>query len=204
MYPLFETIRYKDGILENLSLHQYRVDDTLRKLGASNSIILSDHIFIHADKPPIDNRVYKCRFQYDFIGNAKVEFESYTIRNIHTFSIHDIGNNEYQFKYSDRNWINEILVNAGTDEVIFTKKGLLKDASYANLVFFNGRKWVTPAQPLLIGTRRTALLKAGIIIEEPIHLKDLTNFVEFKLINAMMQWEESPTFRLEVIESLFK
>lgn len=203
MYPLFESIRYKNGVSENLELHQKRVDNTLMHLSANTSIVLSDHISLHADKPSMDNKVYKCRFRYDLTGNVSVHFEPYIIRKILTASIQDIGSNIYPFKYSDRGWINEIVINAGTDEVILTQNEYIKDASYANLAFFDGVKWVTPNQPLLMGTRRAALLKAGIIIEAPIEIKDLNKFVDFKLINAMMLWEESPCFKLEVIKCLF-
>lgn len=200
MYPLFESIRYKNGVPENLELHQKRVDNTLMHLRANTSIVLSDHISLHADIPGMDNKVYKCRFRYDLTGNVSVHFEPYRIKNILTASIRDIGSNIYPFKYSDRDWINEIVINAGTDEVILTQNEFIKDASYANLVFFDGVKWITPNQPLLMGTRRAALLKAGIINEAPIEIKDLNKFVDFKLINAMMLWEESPSLKLEIIK----
>jgi 4-amino-4-deoxychorismate lyase len=70
----------------------------------------------------------------------------------------------------------------------------------AILVFFDGTKWITPSQPLLMGTRRAALLKAGIISEASIQIKDLNKFIDFKLINAMMLWEESPSFKLQIIK----
>ena len=199
MYPLFESIRYKNGIPENLEFHQQRVDYTLLQLNVTSPIILADHIYLHANKPDRDNQVYKCRLQYDLIGEVNIRFEPYTIRNINTFSIHDIGSKVYQYKYADRIWINEILTNSGTDEVILTQNGYIKDTSYANLVFFDGLDWITPSQPLLMGTRRAALLKAGIIREAPLHSNDLKNFVEFRLINAMMLWEECPIYKLEGI-----
>ena len=202
MYLLFETIRYKNGIPENLELHQQRVDDTLMQLGANTSIVLSDQINKHDNKPSLDNKVYKCRLRYDLTGKVNIHFEPYTLRNIQTFSIQDIGSNTYPFKYSDRTWLKEIVTKAGTDEVILTQNGYIKDASYANLVFFDGTKWITPIQPLLRGTRRAAFLKADIIIEASIQIKDLKNFVEFKLINAMMLWEESPNLKLEEIKRL--
>jgi 4-amino-4-deoxychorismate lyase len=203
MYPLFESIRYKNGVPENLEFHQKRVDNTLMHLRANTSIVLSDHISLHADIPSMDNKVYKCRFRYDLTGNVSVHFEPYIIRNILTASMQDIGSNIYPFKYTDRGWINKIVITAGTDEVILTQNEYIKDASYANLAFFDGVKWITPNQPLLMGTRRAALLKAGIIIEAPIEIKDLNKFVDFKLINAMMLWEESPSFKMEVIKCLF-
>jgi 4-amino-4-deoxychorismate lyase len=203
MYPLFETIRYKNGVAENLLFHQQRVDYTLKQLGANRSIRLAEHIIAHPDKPNSDNNVYKCRFKYDLTGNALVQFESYSIKNIDTITIHDIGQNAYPFKFTDRTWLNEMVSNAGTDEVILSQNGYIKDASYANLVFFDGTQWVTPSQPLLMGTRRASLLKAGIINEAPIQIKDLNTFIDLKFINAMMLWEESILFQLEKIKGQF-
>jgi 4-amino-4-deoxychorismate lyase len=202
MYPLFESIRFKNGVAENLAFHQQRLDYTLIQLRANASIVLSDHINSHTDKPSMDNKIYKCRIRYDLTGNVNLHYEPYTIRNIQTISIQDMGSNAYPFKYADRAWLKEIVTNAGTDDVILTQNGYIKDASYANLVFFDGTKWITPSQPLLMGTRRAALLKAGIIMEASIQIKDLTNFADFKLINAMMLWEESPSFKLEVIKRI--
>ena len=196
MYPLFETIRYKNGLTENLAFHQQRVNLTLNELGADTSIVLSDYIEAESNKPPLDEKTYKCRLQYNLIGKVHIEFEPYEIRQIHSISIQDIGHNQYPYKYSDRNWIKELLTKANTDEIIMTHNGNVKDASYANLVFFDGVNWITPAQPLLMGTRRLALLKSGIIIEQSIHVKDLKNFVKLKLINAMMLWDESPIIQL--------
>ena len=110
--------------------------------------------------------------------------------------MHDIGDNDYVHKYSNREWINNILLKSGNDDVIFTKNGIVKDASYANLVFFDGQNWITPSQPLLLGTRRASLIAAGIIKEALIQIKDLPKYNTVKLINAMMLWEESPTILL--------
>jgi 4-amino-4-deoxychorismate lyase len=199
MYPLFETIRYINGVPENLVFHQQRVDYSLKQLGSNTSIVLADHINTSTNKPNKDNNLYKCRLHYDLIGNATVHFEPYSIKRINTISVQEIGNKVYPFKFSDRTWINEIVSAAGTDEVILTHNGYIKDASYANLVFFDGTHWFTPTQPLLMGTRRAALLKAGIIKEAPLQIKDLSRFFQFKLINAMMLWEESTSCSLEVI-----
>lgn len=200
MYPLFETIRYKNRVAENLTLHQERVNYTLKKLGVATSIVLADHIQINANKNELDNKVMKCRFQYDLLGNVNIQFEPYTIKKIDTIAIQDIGVNQYPYKYSDRNWIKDILTIAGTDEVILTQNGYIKDASYANLVFFDGLNWLTPSAPLLMGTRRAALLNAKIIKESPIKIKDITEFKRLKFINAMMLWEESPMIELANIQ----
>jgi 4-amino-4-deoxychorismate lyase len=197
MYPFFETIRYKNGVAENLSFHQQRVDFTLLQFNAKASIILLDLIALHNDKPVMDDKVYKCRLQYDLMGNIHIHFKPYSIKKINTVSIHDIGTNDYPYKFSDRTWINEIVAKATTDEVIFTQNGYIKDASYANMVFFDGIKWITPNQPLLMGTRRAELLKKSLITEAPIPIKDLKIYKKLRFINAMMAWEESPIIELE-------
>jgi 4-amino-4-deoxychorismate lyase len=202
MYPFFETIRYKNGIPENLTLHQQRVDYTLKHFRANTSIVLSDHIHSKTIKPSIDQQVYKCRFKYDLNGQIDIHFEPYYIKNIQTISIHDIGDHEYPFKYTERTWLNNIVAKAKTDEVILAHNGFIKDASYANLAFFDGKNWVTPSHPLLMGTRRASLLNAQLITESPIHVKDLEKFIFLKCINAMMLWEESPILQLE--QALFK
>jgi 4-amino-4-deoxychorismate lyase len=192
MYPLFETIRYNNGVAENLLLHQQRVDNALMQLGAQQKINLSVIIKNQPNKPTIHNQVYKCRISYDLVGNSFVQFEPYTIKSIQSISVHDIGSNEYAHKYSDRKWINNLMAQSGTDEVLFTQNGFFKDASYANLVFYDGKNWITPSSPLLLGTRRAKLLQNGIIKHAPIQLKDLSSFSAIKFINAMMLWEESP------------
>jgi hypothetical protein len=52
-----------------------------------------------------------------------------------------------------------------------------------------------------MGTKRAGLLQKGIITEAPIEIKDLKRFTFFKLINAMMLWEESPVFTINNISN---
>jgi 4-amino-4-deoxychorismate lyase len=196
MLPLFESIRYKNGVAEHLNLHQQRVDRAILDLGGTTAFNLADCLNAHIKLPNNDNQIYKCKIQYNLAGNFHINFEPYLVRKINTISVHDIGDNDYVHKYSNREWINNILLKSGNDDVIFTKNGIVKDASYANLVFFDGQNWITPSQPLLLGTRRASLIAAGIIKEALIQIKDLPKYNTVKLINAMMLWEESPTILL--------
>lgn len=196
MYPFFETIRFKNGIAENLSLHQQRVDNTIMQLGGTVSIQLASIISSQSNKPAIDNNVYKCRVKYNLEGEAQVEFEPYTIRSIRNLSIQDIGAHTYPYKYTNREWLTSLLIASHADELILTQNGFVKDATYANLVFFNGEQWITPSSPLLYGTRRAQLLEDEIIIAQPIHINELQQFKAVKLINAMMLWEESPLIEI--------
>lgn len=192
MFPFFETIRYINGIAENLFFHQLRIDNTLLQLNGNKSIQLLTVITSQTNKPSIDNLVYKCRVKYNIEGDTLVTFEPYSIKEIKSLSIKDIGDNNYNFKYTNRDWLISMLKESHSDEIILTQKGLVKDATYANLAFYDGVHWITPDKPLLYGTRRAQLLTEGIIIEQPIHIHDLSRFKYVKLINAMMRWEESP------------
>jgi 4-amino-4-deoxychorismate lyase len=185
MYQFFETIRYKNGVLENLPFHQHRVNRTLVNYNKFDLSII---------QPPIGllpEQVYKCRVKYNLAADFEVTFEPYKIKLIKNCLLAEIGDNKYDYKYTNRNWLNEALQLAGTDEIIFTSEGVIKDASYANLAFFNGSNWFTPKCPLLLGTRRAALIEEGIINEMEIRLQDLHQYKSMKLINAMMLWEES-------------
>jgi 4-amino-4-deoxychorismate lyase len=198
MFPFFETIRYSNSVAENLFFHQQRVGLTFIHYGKTINLDLlqidfkSDAILYGA----VNDCVYKCKIMYDLKGKYTISFEPYQIRPIKTFTILDIGTNEYSIKLTDRTWINDYVKSVETDEVIFIKDGLLKDSSYANIVLFDGREWITPANPLLLGTKRALLISEKKITEKEIHVGQLKEYTTLKLINAMMHWDESPTIDL--------
>jgi 4-amino-4-deoxychorismate lyase len=196
MYPFFETIRYYNGVLENLSYHQQRVDRCFAAFGIKHALQLSTII---QPKELQKDKVYKCRAKYNLEAGLQVEWEPYRIRTIHSFSFVEANGYSYPHKLTDRDWLNNALKQAGTDEIIITDQGIIKDASYANLALYNGQDWCTPINPLLLGTRRAHLIAQGILIEKEIHMSELSNYEKIKLINAMMNWEESPIVSLKPI-----
>ena len=194
MYPFFETIRYKNGILENLSYHQARINRTLRALGGNTSIQLDKIQLVHDFEKDI---VYKIKCLYNLEGAFHIEKEIYNKKIINTVSIHQATLEEYQYKYTNRTWLNDALKNAGTDEIVIVQNNIVKDGNYANLVFFNGTEWHTPLHPLLLGTHRARLIDENKIIEKNITLSDIANYTSLKYVNAMMLWEESPEIKIE-------
>jgi 4-amino-4-deoxychorismate lyase len=132
-------------------------------------------------------------------AHIHIEKEIYNKKTIQTVSIHLAAKEEYQFKFTDRNWLNEALKKSGTDEIIIVQNNIIKDGNYANLVFFNGIEWHTPKHPLLLGTHRARLIEQNKIIEKNITLTDLGNYSSLKFINAMMLWEESPEIEIREI-----
>ena len=193
MYPFFETIRYVNGVLENVSYHQARINRTVSALGGETSIQLDKTQLVHDFEKDI---VYKIKCLYNLEGAYHIEKAVYHKKTIQTVSIHQAALEEYQYKYTNRNWLNEALKNAGTDEMIILQNNMIKDGNYANLVFFNGSEWHTPLHPLLLGTHRARLIDENKIIEKDITLSDLANYTILKYINAMMLWEESPEIEI--------
>ena len=193
MYLFFETIRYVNGILENLSYHQARINRTISALGGKTAIHLDKIQLVHDFEKDI---VYKIKCIYNLEGAYHIEKEIYHKKIIQTVSIHQAALEEYQYKYTNRTWLNDALKNAGTDEMIIVQNNMVKDGNYANLVFFNGTEWHTPLHPLLLGTHRARLIDENKIIEKNITLSDLANYTSLKYINAMMLWEESPEIEI--------
>ena len=193
MYPFFETIRYVNGVLENLSYHQARINRTVSALGGKTYIQLDKIQLVHDSEKDI---VYKIKCLYNLEGAYYIEKAVYHKKTIQTVSIHQAALEEYQYKYTNRNWLNEALKNAGTDEMIILQNNMIKDGNYANLVFFNGSEWHTPLYPLLLGTHRARLIDQNKIIEKDITISDLSSYTKLKFINAMMLWEESPEIEI--------
>lgn len=198
MFPLFETIKIVDGIPHNLAYHQRRFEVSYFQIyNSAPKLKIEDKINI----PPIflAGKV-KCRFCYNRLS-FDFSFQHYVPKKIESLKL--IHNNliEYALKYTDRSKLGLLLKQKGDcDEVIIVKNGLITDTSYSNLVFFNGINWVTPSTPLLAGTMRAKLLKQGLIQEEDIPPEELTGYTKFKLINAMLDFEEQPLIDISVIK----
>jgi 4-amino-4-deoxychorismate lyase len=199
MYPFFETIRYCNGVLENLPYHQQRVNSTFLHFNVEDILPLAAIPIQKSASFPsehLGNAVYKCKIQYNLKGEYTIAFTPYSIRAIRSIEIVAIVNKQYNHKYTNRDWINHLHSNANADEIIMVENGIVKDASYANLCFFDGENWFTPQNPLLLGTRRAFLLDNGIIQEKEIRVQDLHRYQAVRLINAMMLWQESITLQL--------
>ncbi len=197
MYQFFESIQVKDGLVCNLNQHQERVNKTLKAFGMPvNKLDLAE--IINTISIPT-NGLYKLRVSYGLDGNFHYEFQPYQYKKISNFALVDMTGQEYDFKFENRDWINEALLQSGKDEVIMHDAGFVKDSSYANIVFFDGTQWYTPAKPLLQGTQRAKFLKEGIIQARTIHIDELDSFHTFKLINAMLDWENATEYSVSLI-----
>lgn len=183
MSLLFETIKCQNRQLHNAFYHNQRVRRTLENLFG----IIGDFDFEKSIEIPdwVGEGLYRCRVSYAE-EISKVEFLEYDFKHPKIIQIDDYQSFKYDFKYEDRSRFQDLLrLYPKADDVIITQNGLLTDATYANLAFFDGTKWFTPNTYLLLGTKRQYLLDNQLIIEEEIAVKDLKKFKRISFINAM-------------------
>jgi 4-amino-4-deoxychorismate lyase len=198
MSLLVESIKVADGKLLNISLHNERMIRTLYVIyGIRNNYRLEEQIVV---PDTACTGIYKCRVLYDD-RSFKIEFLPYSVRKIMSLKIVSGDEVCYPYKYTDRTKIDRLFEMRGDcDDIIIVKNDKVTDSSYANLVFRdNNGEWVTPATYLLPGTKRAFLLKNRMISEQEISLSDLKKYSEVKLINAMIDIEESVGISIENI-----
>jgi len=186
MCQLLETIKIIGGEPQNLSLHDERMNRARRELFGNNDLLkLSDYIKVpNADKDSIT----RCRVIYAISINS-IEFSPYIPANIMTLKIVEAGTLVYNYKYLDRSRLNALLDKRAADDILIIRNRCVTDASFANIVFTDGERWITPDTPLLHGTMRELLLRKGVIKMDRITINDLSLFTHFKLINAMLGFD---------------
>ena len=196
MSQLFETIKFQNDKLHNLNLHNARLNKSRFELfGCKDTIDLGGSIHF---PETYDNGVYKCKVIYAR-KIEHIEFLTYTIKPVATLRMVECDDIEYNHKYVNRRCFDNLLENVGADDILIIKRGFITDSSYANIVFYDGRKWITPSTPLLRGTKREKLLKEKLISEQPIKKDELRFFTKAKLINAMIDMEDSPVIKIRNI-----
>ena len=184
MFPLVETIKILNGEICNLLYHQRRLEYSFEVYFKEKAFyLLQDVITIPKE---FSKGLVKLRFLYAK-KDYKLEFFYYTPHKINILKVIENNKIDYLLKFTDRSQINRLLKQKGDcDDILIVKNGFITDTSIANIVFYNGNEWVTPATPLLKGTCRDRLLKEGKIKEEIIKINDLHKFKSFCLINAML------------------
>jgi 4-amino-4-deoxychorismate lyase len=189
---LLETIKIEDGRIYNLSYHQARFDKSRKVLwGSTGKIDLSS--FIQAPA----HGLYRCRILYDEIIHS-IEYIPYIPKEIRRLKIITSTIN-YNYKYANRDALNTLLQKqTDCDEIIIEQNGYLTDTTIANIAFYDGKQWVTPAKPLLEGTMRAKLLDEGFIHKKEIKKEDLKNYSQVALINAMIGFKILNDFTIKL------
>ncbi|MDP4679721.1 MAG: aminotransferase class IV [Cyclobacteriaceae bacterium] len=185
MSRFIESICCIDGKIQNLALHQSRVDGTFKHFYSQSPIQLGEII----KNVPIIGK-HKCRIVYD-ASNVEIEFQSYPKRHINTLKVVEGSHIDYDFKYEDRTELRSLFEQReDCDDILIVKNGLFNDSYFANLALFDGKKWFTPKSPLLKGVRRQALLNEERISEHDISVDDINLYSKVSLINAMLDLGE--------------
>lgn len=199
MSLLFETIKVKEGALQNIGYHNERFNRTREILfGLNQTVFLEDIIKIPKEYLA---GVVKCKVIYDDSIKG-INFTRYLAKPVNGLLLVDGNNIDYSYKYSDRSKLDDMLTdaNCGFDEdILIVKKGLITDTSYSNVALFDGTDWVTPSAPLLAGTKRAKLIDEAKIRDGEILAAELKYFEKIKLFNAMLDFDECPTLHIDSI-----
>ncbi|MFU8845062.1 MAG: aminotransferase class IV [Bacteroidales bacterium] len=185
---IFESIRIELGAIQYVEYHNLRLNRSRKQLYHCTDIIRLESII---DIPShARNGNFKCRVI--FSGHLhKIEFQPYTPRVVKSIIMIESDHMDYSHKYLDRSAIDDLFSQRGdADDILIIRNGYVTDTSYANIVFWNGRDWITPSTPLLNGTARQRLLQEGKILQAELKPKDISNFLGFKLINAMLDFDD--------------
>jgi 4-amino-4-deoxychorismate lyase len=190
MYRLVESIRIENRQLQHVDLHNTRFNAAREKLfGCKSKVSLSDIINIPSS---LTNERHKCRVITDG-EDFQIEIDPYTQRTIKSLKVVFNNHIDYPYKYENRSEIMSLYKLRGKcDDIIIVKNNNLTDSSVANMLLFDGSKWVTPSTPLLKGVQRQYLLNAGRIAEQKLTIADLLHFQKIKLVNAMIDFKRAP------------
>ena len=194
---LLETIRLADGKAPLLQRHQARVDRSRQRYYAKAPAFRLQEVLDGLDLPR--EGVYKLRLLYR-AGLESHELMPYTVRPVNSLRVVPADELTYCRKYADRSGIERLFARReNCDDILMVQRGHVTDSSYANLAFFDGSRWYTPAWPLLRGTRRAELIERGTLLPTVIRVRDLPHFESVRLLNGMMEWEEGPTVRITAV-----
>ena len=189
MPRLIESIKVQDGVLHNLSYHEQRMQRACAELwGQTLTFDLSKTILV---PPEAHSGLFKCRILY------RQTIESVTFTPYHWQPITSLrrvycDHIDYAHKYENRDLLQQLAAQRGEcDDVLIIKNGRVTDTSYANIAFFDGERWYTPAHPLLPGTQRQRLLDQGLLTETVITEQNLIRYRYFQVINAFHNLESA-------------
>jgi len=196
---LFETIKVLDGKLNDIGYHNDRFNSSREVLFGINQIVFLEEII----KVPQEysSGIVKCKVVYD-ASIKGISFARYITKPVNRLILIECNNIDYSHKYSDRSKLDELLQSADCaydEDILIIKNGLITDTSYSNVALYDGTDWITPAHPLLSGTKRAKLLDSGLIRVGEIKAADLKYFEKTKLFNAMLDFDEGPNLEISQV-----
>lgn len=184
MKRFIESIRIVNTKPVNICLHNERVSKTALHHYGTDLNLPIDKILKENDISV--NTLYKLRIVY----SNKLEsysIEPYLQKELRVLRAVTNDNIEYSFKYEDRAALDALYSKRGDcDDVLIIRRGIVTDTSYGNVLYSDGEKLYTPANPLLKGTKREQLLRDGKIIERDLPADRIRDFLQWYVINSML------------------
>lgn len=197
MCLFLETIKLENGQFFHLNYHQKRVNRTFLDFFQGKKIFDLEKIVEILEKPK--NGLYRCRVVYHS-DVQKIEFVEQKVREIKSLKIVNGDTIDYSYKYIDRELIQELVKQKeACDDILIIKNGLVTDTSIGNILFFNGKDWVTPDSPLLPGTTRDRLINENLIRVKKIGFSDILKYNSFQVVNALIPFNSEIFYSTENI-----
>lgn len=187
-------------------LHRERMLRTLRKQGAETSSSLLQSLLSTSPWREVEayltgqqvlpDTTYRLTLEYSLAGLSAIRLVPYCKRTICALRPIPLPDSfEYSYKYADRSFFERVKAELGDDEEpLFARSdGTITDTSFTNVLIETEAGYLTPTRPLLRGTQREGLLRAGLIAEaDDLTLSALrAKAKSILLINALLPLEEA-------------
>ena len=201
-----ETFMLRGGELIAGELHRERMLRTLRGQEAETSSAFLQRLLSTAPWQEVEAYLtgqqirpattYRLTLEYSLAGVSAVRLVPYckrTIRALRPIPLPD--GFEYSYKYADRSFFERVKAELISDEepLFVRPDGTITDTSFTNVLIETEAGYLTPTRPLLKGTQREGLLRAGLIAEaDDLTLSTLRSKAKaILLINALLPLEEA-------------
>ena len=201
-----ETFMLRGGELIAGELHRERMLRTLRELGAETSSSLLQSLLSSSPWREVEAYLtgqqilpamtYRLTLEYSLAGLSAIRLVPYCKRTICALRPILLPDGfEYSYKYANRSFFERVKAKLADDEepLFVRSDGTITDTSFTNVLIETEAGYLTPARPLLRGTQREGLLRAGLIAEaDDLTLCALRSKAKaILLINALLPLEEA-------------
>ena len=187
-------------------LHRERMLHTLRGQGAEASSAFLQRLLdpspwreveaYFAEQQILPATTYRLTLEYSLEGFSAIRLVPYckrTIRALRPILLPD--GFDYSYKYADRRFFERLKAELASDEepLFVRPDGTITDTSFTNVLIETEAGYLTPTRPLLKGTQREGLLRAGLIAEaDDLTLSTLRSKAKsILLVNALLPLEEA-------------
>ncbi len=197
MSLLFESIKVLNGKPINLDAHFARIIHSRKALGIDSSVQDFENFFKNIQLPHFG--LYKLRIDYD-VKITEHKITSYSLPTFKYLKLFYSNSFDYSLKYSNRSFFNIIEKSIPPDfaaAIIISNR--FTDATFANLLFFDGSDFYTPKTPLLNGTKRSLYIAENRIKTADLRISDIHSFQSIHLINSMIDIENHIFFQIDNI-----